>query len=143
MAAQIREVEQSRQEVVRSALEVGFQDPEQYPNPLMAGVSCPAPQDSSSLRNYWVTSSYTSIPFPVHWGQATLVEMWVGLGAGRWAVPSVSYWSLQCWGHGPGRLLSTLDTFIFPESNSASGRARSRRGLFGFWKLESNQWVSY
>lgn len=45
------------------------------------------------------------------------------------------------WGHGPGRLLSTLDTFIFPESNSASGRARSRRGLFGTWKLESSQRV--
>lgn len=44
-------------------------------------------------------------------------------------------------GRGLGRLWSTLDTFIFPESNSASDRARSRRGLFSTWKLERDKQV--
>lgn len=44
-------------------------------------------------------------------------------------------------GHGLGRHLSFLDTFIFPESNSASDNARPRRGLFNTWKLERQKQV--
>ena len=45
------------------------------------------------------------------------------------------------WEHGLGKFLSIPDTFIFPESNSASDSARPRRGLFGTWKLERDKQV--
>lgn len=45
------------------------------------------------------------------------------------------------WERGLGRLLSIQDTFIFPESNSASGSGRPRRWLFSTWRLERDQQV--
>ena len=43
--------------------------------------------------------------------------------------------------HGLGKFLSILDTFIFPESNSASDSARPGRGLFSTWKPERDKQV--
>lgn len=92
---------------------------------------------SSSQRMGYKSICLNSLPCPL--GQGTSVEMWAGLGVGKMGNILHKIPGSGVWGHGPGRLLSTLDTFIFPESNSASGRARSRRGLFGIWRLESNQ----
>ncbi|KAM4848424.1 centrosomal AT-AC splicing factor isoform X2 [Urocitellus parryii] len=143
MAAQIREVEQSRQEVVRSVLEVGFPrriqssiqskstDPLTFPGPAF--------QQSDLLRQLkdFIPHLLGLNSLPVHQG-AGLVGEDVGR-AGRefaiWAVPFMIL-GIRAWGHGLGRHLSTLDTFIFPESNSASGRARPRRELLSTWKME-------
>lgn len=136
MAAQIREVEQSRQEVVRSALEVGF--PRRTRSSIQttdARLSSFSPQ---LMGHKFICLS--SLPCPLGAGHFSGA---VGSG-GCWHMGSILHKSLEAavWGHGPGRRLSMLDTFIFPESNSASGRARSRGGLFGCCKLESSQWVS-
>lgn len=115
-------------------------DPEQYPNPLMPGFPWSSiPIVNSSQR---ANGSQVDMPqFPSLWEQGPSMEMWAGLEVGKMGSILHNILGSGVWAHGPGRLLSTLDTFIFPESNSASGRARSRRGLFGTWKLESNQRV--
>lgn len=70
-------------------------------------------------------------------------KMWAWLG-GREVARWGSILNLFTYGggeHGLGKFLSILDTFIFPESNSASDSARPRRGLFSTWKPERDKQV--
>lgn len=120
--------------------------PEQYPNPLIPA----SPRSSISPSALKLMDSklhllcLNSLTCPLGEG---LISGDVGR-AGRRGVlqdgqypPYANLFPSGGWEHGLGRLLSILDTFIFPESNSVSGSARPRRGLFGTWKLERDNQV--
>lgn len=147
MAAQIREVEQSRQELVRSVLEVGV--PRRSQSSIQIHLIPGSPRSSisptsSSKRTHGLHASSARLEFPYlsARGQALSVAMWAELGGrevckmGSTIGQYTNLFPTGGWEHGLGRLLSIQDTFIFPESNSASGSARPRRRLFSTWKLE-------
>lgn len=133
------------------------EEPEQYPNPLIpASPRSNISPTSSSYENSWIPCFTCSawIPLPAHQGAGLCQWRWCGPGWGREAgreggkfarygqYPQyVNLFTSGGWEHGLGKFLSILDTFIFPESNSASDSARPRRGLFGTWKLERDKQV--
>lgn len=120
-----------------------LEKPEQYPNPLIPASPRSKVSPLSSKKTHHPHGSPALLEFPYLCirGQVLSVgKMWAGL---EWESlqdgqypPYASLFPFGGWEHGLGRILSILDTFIFPESNSASGSARPRRGLFGTWKLE-------
>lgn len=100
MAAQIREVEHSRQELVRSVLEVGV--PWRSQSSIQIHLILGSPRSSisptsSSKRTHGLHASSARLEFPYlsARGQALSVAMWAELGGregnfARWAVPYAS-----------------------------------------------------
>lgn len=99
MAAQIREVEHSRQELVRSVLEVGV--PRRSQSSIQIHLIPGSPRSSisptSSSRTHGLHASSVRLEFPYlsARGQALSVAKWAELGGekrkfAKWVVPYVS-----------------------------------------------------
>lgn len=150
MAAQIREVEQSRQEMVRSVLEVGFPRRSRSSIQIHWFLVLPGPAfhlPALLMKILWTPICLSWIPFPAHQGAGLISGENVGR-AGREGSCQMGQYPLFVnlftsggGEHGLGKFLSILDTFIFPESNSASDSARPGRGLFSTWKPERDKQV--